>query len=561
MLRSSHALGLAVAAALIMAPVAAADPADTTSPSAPDTTQTTATTETTSETTSETTGPSAPESSSAAPSEAPREEVAPASVEDFVVNATFDKSSYATGEDMRITATITNNGPATTVTADAWGQDPDLVQVREWGDLNREIPIAAGATVTVKFVGAVGNPDVTTARLRLGVYDETGATKYFEFTVPVTPTFGHASGTAFDDRDGDNRFDAGEALAGVTLTWQNNLHEGTRFTVTTGADGTFSLPDLPTGPYFVSGTAPDGLLIGYRTLTVGTSGVDGLLFRAVRPITDLAVDLEFAKDTYGKDEAPTVHVTLTNKGDLPLTGIVANCNRSGGSQGLQGTGPGWGALAEDGVDVAPHSTLKLDVSEPMPEGAYRYGSVTVGCDFGYAGIDEGNPSDNDRAAVPGMLGDITGFIGHDDTGLAGVRVVLVSEEARCPIVAEAKTGADGRFTMEDVPVGEYDLYMYPPAGWRIKHGNPSHTYLVGAGPADHNIQVVRGEAPTPELPEQPADCGPGSGPTTTTPAPQGRPAPGLASTGASIGTPVAIGALALLAGVGALLVTRRRRTS
>jgi hypothetical protein len=559
-LRSLPALGLAVAALLITGPVAVGDPADTTSPSAPETTQTTATTDTTSETTE----PSAPESSTAAPSEAPHEEeVAPASVEDFEVNATFDKSSYATGEDMRITATIKNNGPATTVTADAWGQDPDLVQVREWGDLNREIPIAAGATVTVKFVGAVGNPDVTTARLRLGVYDETGATKYFEFTVPVTPTFGHASGTAFDDRDGDNRFDAGEALAGVTLTWQNNLHEGTTFTVTTGADGTFSLPRLPTGPYFVSGTAPDGLLIGYRTITVAESGVDGLLFRAVRPITDLDVDLEFTKDTYGKDETPTVHVTLTNNGDLPLTGIVAYCNRGGGSQVLRGTGDGWGDLAKGGVDIPPHSTLELDVSEPMPTGAYQYGRVIVGCDFGYQGIDQGNPSDSDFANVPGMRGTITGFIGHDETGLAGVRVVLVSEEARCPIVAETSTGADGRFTMEEVPVGEYDLYMYPPAGWRIEHGNPSHTYLVGAGPADHNIPVVRGEAPTPDLPEQPADCGPGSGPTTTTPAPQGSPAPapGLASTGASIGTPVAVGALALLAGVGALLVTRRRRTS
>jgi len=538
-----------------MAPVATADPAETTSPPAPETTTTTETTTTAETTTSAET--SAPESSSEAPAD-----VAPASVEDFVVNATFDKPSYATGEDMRITATIKNNGAATTVTADAWGQDPDLVQVREWGDLNRETPIAAGATVTVKFTGAVGNPDVTTARLRLGVYDETGATKYFEFTVPVTPTFGHASGTAFDDRDGDNRFDAGEALAGVTLTWQSNLHNDTRFTATTGADGTFSLPRLPTGPYFVSGTAPDGLLIGYRGITVGTSGVDGLLFRAVHPITDLDVDLAFAKDTYGKDEAPTVNVTLTNKGDLPLTGIVAYCNRAGGSQGLRGSGPGWGALAKGGVDIAPHSTLELEVSEPMPEGAYRYGYVSVGCDFGYDGIDEGNPSDNDRAAVPGMRGDITGFISHDETGLAGVRVVLVSD-GHCPITAEATTDADGHFTMAQVPVGEFDLYLFPPDGWRIEHDNPTHTYVLGGETADHYISVVPGDAPAPELPEQPADCEPG-GPTTTTttPAPQGSPAPGgLASTGASIGTPAAVGVLALLAGFGALLVTRRRRTS
>lgn len=548
---------MALAAVLIMAPVATADPADTTTPSAPETTETTETT-TSAETTTETSAPESSESEA----EAPVEDAAPASVEDFVVNATFDKASYVTGEDMRITATIKNNGPATTVTADAWGQDPDLVQVREWGDLNRKTPIAAGATVTVKFTGAVGNPDVTTARLRLGVYDETGATKYFEFTVPVTPTFGHATGTAFDDRDGDNRFDAGEALAGVTLTWQSNLHNDTKFTATTGADGTFSLPKLPTGPYFVSGTAPDGLLIGYRAMTIDASGVDGLLFRAVRPITDLDVNLEFAKDTYGRAETPTVHVTLTNKGDLPLTGILAYCNRSGGSQGLEGRSAGWGALATSGVDIAPHSTLKLEVSEPMPEAAYQYGSVTVGCDFGYDGVDEGNPSDNDRAAVPGMLGDITGFIGHDEVGLAGVRVVLVSEE-HCPITAATLTDEDGNFTIEQVQVGVYDLYLFPPDGWHVTYENPTSTMLIGGWPTDHFIDVERGAAPAPELPEQPADCEPGA-PTTTTapPAPQGSPAPGgLASTGASIGTPVAIGVLALLTGFGSLLVTRRRRTS
>ena len=332
--------------------------------------------------------------------------------------------------------------------------------------------------------------------------------------------------------------------------------------MTTGADGTFSLPRLPTATYFVSGTAPDGLLIGYRTLTVGKSGLDGLLFRAVRPITDLAVDIEFTKDTYREDERPVVRVTLTNNGDLPLTGLRAYCNRSGGSHGLQGTGPGWGALAKDGADIAPHSTLELTVTEPMPEGAYAHGYVYVGCDFGYAGIDEGNPYDSDQAAVPGMRGDITGFVGHDETGLADVHVVLVSD-GHCPIVAEATTGDDGRFALNQVPVGDYDLYMFPPAGWQITYDNPTRVGLVGAGPAELYVDADPGDAEAPTLPEQPADCAPGGGTTTTTPAPapQGSTAPGLASTGASIAAPGAIGVLALLAGLGVLLVTRRRKAA
>lgn len=56
---------------------------------------------------------------------------------------------------------------------------------------------------------------------------------------------------------------------------------------------------------------------------------------------------------------------------------------------------------------------------------------------------------------------------------------------------------------------------------------------------------------------KPPDC-PGS---TNPPGPQGSAAPGLAQTGASLVLPGIAGLLAVLAGTGALLLTRRRRAT
>ena len=281
--------------------------------------------------------------------------------------------------------------------------------------------------------------------------------------------------------------------------------------------------------------------------------MDGLLFRAVGPLTGLTADLEFAKDTYARDEAPIVRVALTNSGDTPLIGIVANCDRGGFGQSLDGRGPGWGDLAGDGVTVSPHTTLVLQVTEPMPAAAYEYGYVGVGCDFGYKNVDdEHNPGDSDRAAVPGQHGDLEGDVADDESGIAGVRLVLVPENGGCA-VAETKSDAAGHFAFRQVPVGNYDLYLFPPTGWHVQFDNPTSTYVMGNWTGQMYIELAPGAAPAPTLPSCPA--------APAAPAPQGRTAPvnELAETGASIATPVVIGALALLAGIGAVLVTRRRR--
>ena len=101
---------------------------------------------------------------------------------------------------------------------------------------------------------------------------------------------------------------------------------------------------------------------------------------------DLDVDLEFTKDTYRPDEAPTVRVRLTNKGDVRLNGIVATCHHADFLPNLTGKGGGWSDLAADGVTIPPNQTRVIEVTEPMPATASAHGYVAVDCDFGYPGV-------------------------------------------------------------------------------------------------------------------------------------------------------------------------------
>ncbi|GAB3451725.1 hypothetical protein GCM10027436_50360 [Actinophytocola sediminis] len=426
------------------------------------------------------------------------------SIRDVRMTTTFDKPSYDTGETITMTVTVTNTG-ARPVTLDAYffSSPPDAIAVDYPNPFESASPFTldAGASRTHELTGTMGNPDVTTATLHAWLSDPSGTAQPFEFTVPVTPTFGHAAGIVWVDRDHNEAYDAGEGQGGVVVTFAGATGETV---TTTAADGRFAIDRLAGGRYFVSGRDADGLTIAYRTVTVSGAGVDDLSFRAYEPLTELTADLEFTRETYARDEAPVVTVSLTNDTDHALVGIVANCDRGDFGTSLDGRSPGWGALIGDGVTIAANSTLVLEVTEPMPAAAYEHGFVAVGCDFGYRDVEdfEHMPSDNDRALVPGQVGDAGGHVVHEDTGIALVRLVLVPETGGCP-TAETTTDAAGEFAFHQVPVGEYDLYLFPPAGWHVT-GNPTHLGVVGNEPATLYIDLTPGDQPPPTLPDCPA---------------------------------------------------------
>jgi hypothetical protein len=547
--RTVTRLGVALATALLslatITTLAGADPPATTEPpptsSAPPSSEST------------TPPPSTPPSSE---SSEPPPSSEPPETADIEVTATFGKATYATGEDMTITLTITNPGAEeATLSASflTYAVDGITVTATSGFTAGEEFTVAAGASVTNTLTGVMVNPNVTTATLHVVVNDAA-----FDFTVPVTRETVSVSGTVFHDKDGDGTFDSGEGLGGATLNWTNNVHPWPMTTVQTNSAGEFSLELVP-ALYRVHGQAPD-VLIESRDVVVPASGVDNLLFPTTKVPPDLTVDLEFTKDTYKPNEKPVVRVTLTNKGDLPLTEIAASCPDPGG-QNLSGKGDGWRELAGDGVTVAPHTTTVLDVTEPMPPAAHDHGYVQVDCWFSYAGMgDSGSPRDTDRATLPGQFAEVTG---HFSPFGAGIRLILTADGGGCPILAEATADNNGRFSLGRLPVGRYHYYIEPPnLTWGVKRPNHGDIDVIFGQDNVWGFSLYSLGMPTSITPLNCPDTpgGPGVPGTTTPPAPQGSAGPGLAYTGASMLVPGIAGLLALLAGTGAVLVARRRRT-
>ncbi|MCT2583061.1 carboxypeptidase-like regulatory domain-containing protein [Actinophytocola gossypii] len=514
------------------------------------------------------------------PSETPAgDDVAPRRIAELEVLVEFDKASYRTGETMSIRFEVANllDEPARdiTVSYDFMPADAIEVDLESWGQLDDGVDIPAGGSHVVTLTGRVGNPDVTSGVLAGYLYDTTGnSVRQFRHTVPVTPTFGHASGIVYADGNDNGRFDAGEGLPGAVVTANNQVDwdGGDTYEATTGADGSFTFPRLPTVRMMLSTVAPGDWLVGNQFVTIDLSDSnDGLRLRGARPLTDLAASLAFTEDVYRVGEHAEVQVKLVNDGANDLTGIVAQCNGSGHSAGLQGTGTGWGALAGGGVTVPAGSTVDLTVTDVVPRAAFEYGRVTVGCSFTYRNVwDERSPNAFDDARVPGGFGRLEGVVTHypggygePGVGVPDARVVLVTDAA-CPTVTEARTDDEGRYAFRRLPTGNHDLYVLPPDGWQVVGEYPYGVSVLANSTASVSPEVTPGDAAPPELPAPPADCAdePGQPGQNDQPDAQGRPAPvdrDLAHTGVNVVGLMMAGLGAVGAGFGGLVAGRRRR--
>ncbi|SFW46576.1 hypothetical protein [Amycolatopsis australiensis] len=500
------------------------------------------------------------------------------------VSASLDKDTYQTDEDVHFTFTVKNIGSTTAkglLVSQDIGEPTDLVvpwDVGGWGPLRNDpgLDLEPGKSFVLHGTGKIREVDQTATVLRGVVFDATHfGVGQFSASAKVTPAPGHAEGLVYGDKNGNGKLDPGEELAGTKLTLRY-VNGNRTLTATSGPGGKITF-DVPGADYYLGGEVVDGWLFPWHTVRIGEH--TELDVRGVPPLNGaLKASMAFTQDSYRVGDTAHVTVTLSNSGSIPLTGIVAGCNRIGDGHILSGRGPGWGDLGADGVTIPAGETRTFDVAETVPEAALNRGIVVASCDFGYREVDiEHHAQADARAAVPGAKAVVEGNVGTFDNqgqvkdGLAGVKVVLVADQ-HCPVVAERTTDAKGHFEFLDVAPGpDFHLYFLPPAGWKVKYENPMWINVYGP-PENHypyRILAEEGDAPLPAVPVNPADC------TATTPAPvSGAPGgtggtggtgggqssgSGLASTGVEA---LGLGALALTAlFLGGVLVlgSRRRR--
>ncbi|MBP2321578.1 LPXTG-motif cell wall-anchored protein [Kibdelosporangium banguiense] len=510
------------------------------------------------------------------------------------VEVAFDKSGYRTGELIKAVVTLKNVGnTGMMLNGSLIPEDPGslipLDTSAQWGDLQGAgVPLEPGATHTVNLSGYPKSAQATRVRVHAVVFVEAnGNGKQFVAEAPVTLIRGDASGVVYGDMDGDGGFDAGEELPGVKLVWEYASNPEEQYTATSNGAGVFTFPDLPTTRYRTVDAEVNGWKLLSGTVEIGPQGAVGLRIRGVRNLTGvLKPELKFTKDTYQPGELAQVTVSLTNAGEYPLSGIVANCNRGGAEGGLP-TGPGWGDLdtLAKGVTLPPGRTTTFDVTSTVPQGAYRIGAVSAWCDFAYQGYmsSDNLPTANDTALVPGGRGGLqvtvrnnpTGDVETEHPGLPGVKVIVVDDRA-CK-VAEKTTDQQGVAEITGLAAGaaKYSLYYYPPSGSMMKSENPQTMVDVWADSVlQTGAQAAPGAGEVPGLPAPSPECGQPrpSPPRNSIVVPFGPPDEQLAGAGAQgkvvelaktgaddvLGLSIT-GMTLLLLGTGAVVATRRRR--
>jgi hypothetical protein len=252
------------------------------------------------------------------------------------------KGEYASNEDVHFTFKLKNTGG---VTAEGvWvsqfiEQATDLQVAYEagWGDLTygRGIKLEPEQTYELPLTGHIRDIGKNELHIRGVVFDNShfGISDQFDAKAGVLPAPGLATGVVYGDKNGNGTRDSGEELAGAKLSLRYK-HGDVTYTATSDDKGNLTFK-VPAAEYYLGGEVVDGWLFPWRTVRIGEN--TPLDLRGAAPLNGaLKASMAFAKDSYQVGELAHVTVTLTNSGKLPLTGIVAECNRIGDAYILSG---------------------------------------------------------------------------------------------------------------------------------------------------------------------------------------------------------------------------------
>lgn len=330
------------------------------------------------------------------------------------IAATTQSGAAATAADIGFRRTYNSCSVASTggPSCDA---DPD-------GTTGQDVPSWDPATLTL-----TGNAAAA---------DTAGATAWFTPTVPLTSltmTFERRAGfpiyqTWFASRTagltGTATLD-GTPIPGATVTV--TAPRGTVYTTTTGADGTYTFPELPViGGYTVDIGAPssaEGPTRGTASLNPTPQGQDALVdfpFTAPADTTSIVGVVTDGVGEQGGDPAADVPVVITDAADPTGPPIVETVTNDAGVY----TGAGLPADGAVLVSVAGGDPVRVET--------------------GAAGT-AATPA---PIPAPAAVGTVSGVVTLDDAPAAGVVVDLLDADGA--VVDTATTDADGGYSFTTV---------------------------------------------------------------------------------------------------------------
>ena len=189
----------------------------------------------------------------------------------------------------------------------------------------------------------------------------------------------------------------------------------------------------------------------------------------------------FDKLAYEAGEEAAVSFTLVNNAQVDGEHVKIDSGGSGDSWELGITDWGGVEYEGDGITVPAGGQVTVVLRGIVSDSSYNVGRVTIAYGFGAANGDH-DPSNNSgiaRASVPGATGLMMGDAVYDQDGdgqqdpgegVPGMKVTIVGLYD-IEHFATVYTDANGHFGFTDLPVGEYEIRLTPPAGWWLVYGS------------------------------------------------------------------------------------------
>ena len=287
---------------------------------------------------------------------------------------------------------------------------------------------------------------------------------------------GRISGVAFEDISADGVMDEDERpMAGVVITLSSVREDIADVTVTTGADGSFTVADLRPGDYQLTLTYPENY--------VSSRMSDGVTL-PVRPgQATQTVPLTVAMGDHWKDQR------LGGVRSASLTGRVwLDENNDGVCDPNEATPAGERVTVIDQTTGEVFAELTTDENGVFAVSGLVPGDYTVSYTLAHNAIapqpgdstfaEEGgalvmrNLTAIDGCVIDGLLlgvvklTSIGGTVWHDDgkviNALEGAQVMLMDGSGR--VIVQMQSGSDGSYRFRNLTPGEYQLGVVLPEG-------------------------------------------------------------------------------------------------